>query len=509
MDRFTNWLARRLLPGYLGPSEVESRVSAAVKTAVTVARQALPINLDYDPKNEGYRRWTADEQAWHMRDLTPLSQDMMLELAYYLYDTSGLVKRFARDTKNFVLGEGLEYKVENDPQGKAREVIDRFWDDSVNQMNLRLGKKVEFLGLLGEQCWPVWVNPYDGSVRLSYVDPVNIDVVETSLNFPEMAASVRLKGITGRSGQILSVIREEWDPRKREHGRLAGDCFYFAVNNPPNGTRGRSDLIASFDFISAFEEAIFDEIDRLRFIKAFIWDVELQGATEEDVREFLRKNKTPKPGSVRAHNERVKWEAVAPDLKMHDSQAFLSFLKSYLAATQNRPDSWFGSGGKAYQTEAALMGEPTFKDLGDRQRYVKYMVEYVLRFVLDQAVLHGVLSEPSGARYKVQVSMPEMVIKDLKSIVDGLFQLAQALMIAETQQWVSTGTATTVFASVAKRVGVEIDAAEEIEKAAKEGFDAGGGVVTKDYAAREAIVDEIVARFERKGAAARAGSEAS
>jgi len=145
------------------------------------------------------------------------------------------------------------------------------------------------------------------------------------------------------------------------------------------------------------------------------------------------------------------------------------------------------------------MGEPTFKDLASRQRYVKYVIEDLCRFQLDQAVLKKALVEPSGERFMVKVNMPEMTNKNLKEIVGALLQLAQALMIGVTQRWLTDDTAATLFASIAQMVGVDIDAAIEIKEAAKNsvettGIDADG--VTKDYAAREALVKEIVARLE-------------
>jgi len=487
MSKLFRRIARVLAPDLMDRDQVETMIEAKVREA----RMAIPGSLDYDPNNEGYRRYSAENLM--RRDLTPMGQDLMFELAYYLYDTSGMVKRFVRDTKNFILGEGVQYTVENDEKGLAKEWIDKFWNDSVNLMDLRLEKRVEFLGLLGEQCWPVQVNPYNGFVRLGYVDPANVDDVMVSESFPELAASVRLKGLGGRSGQVLSVIREEWDPRRREFGRLTGECFFFSLNNPPNGPRGRSDLISSFDYINAFEESLFDETDRVKLMKAFIWDATLQGATDEEIIDFLKHNKAPRPGSVRAHNERVTWQAVAPDLKMQDSKTFFDFLKSYLAACQNRPDSWLGSGGKAYQNEADLMGEPTFKDLASRQRYVQYMIEYVLRFVIDQAVLKGALTESEKKRFTVRVTMPEMASKFVKQVIDGIFTLAQALVIAESQAWVTKDTAAKIFSAVAQRVGIEIDAAEEVRKAAERTVSDGG--ITEDYAAREALIHEIVSRM--------------
>lgn len=462
-------IARMLAPGMMD----EGQVRALVEKEMAAARMAAPVNFNWDPKGEGYRKLTA-EQEQNRRDLTPVHQDTMFELAYYMYDTSGIVKRFVRDTKNFCLGEGITVDIGNDPSGAARDIFERFWNDPMNQLDLRLEKRVEFLGLLGEQCWPVVVNPRDGRVWLSYVDPVNIDEVMTVPDFPEIPAAVRIKGSSGRSGRTLSVIRPELDVRRANYGRMVGECFFLSVNNPPNGPRGRSDLIHLFDFINGFEEGIFDELDRLKLIKSFIWDVLLEGADDQAIHEFLLQNPTPKAGSVRAHNERVKWEAVAPDLKMADNKAFFDMMKAYLSGCMARPDSWFGSGGKAYQVEADLMGEPTFKDLASRQRYMKFTLEHVIRFVLDQAVVHGVLREDPNAPFLVTVNMPEMSAKDTGKTAEGIGKITTALVAAETHGWITKETAARLFASVAGKVGVEIDVEAEMEATA-------GGIVTPDY----------------------------
>jgi hypothetical protein len=490
MGKIRDALARVISPGLMNKEEI----AALVESEITKARMAMPVNVDYDPNGEGYRRLSANGQGQVRRDMTAYSQDTMLELAYYLYDTSGLVKRFVRDTKNFVLGEGVTLGVKNDTDDNAgKQVLDDFWTDPMNQMDLRLEKRVEFLGLLGEQCWPVDVNKNSGRVWMSYVDPVNIENVFQVQMFPELCAGVKLKGHGARTGKVIPAVRQETSIARPEYGYLVGECFFFAINNPPNAARGRSDLIHLFDFINGFEEGLFDELDRIKGIKSFIWDVKLTGADDAAIKAFLRDNKAPKSNSVRAHNEQVEWKAVAPQMNQSDNKAFFDLMKTYLAACTNRPDSWLGSGGKAYQSEADLMGEPTFKDLASRQRYVKYMLEYVLQFVLDQAVLHKAIKEPAGQRFLAKVDMPEMSKKDLKKTVDGMFTLAQSLMIAENQGWIGADAAAKIFAGVASQAGVEIDAAEEIKKAAKDPN------VTRDYAAREAMILDVVARLKAKG----------
>jgi hypothetical protein len=337
----------------------------------------------------------------------------------------------------------------------------------------------------------VAVNPHNGKVWLTYVDPANIDTVHLVRDFPEMPAAVRLKGNGGRRGKIMPVVRPELNIHSKSYGRMVGECFFLSVNNPPNSPRGRSDMIHLFDFLNGFEEGLFDELDRLKGIKSFIWDVTVNGADQTECDKWAREWSTPKSNSMRVHNEQVKWEAVAPTLNQHDNKALFDLMKTYLSACMNRPDSWLGSGGKAYQNEADLMGEPTFKDLGSRQRFVKYAIESVLQFVLDQAIIHGTLKEDLKNPLVPMVNMPEMTTKDTQKIVAALFSLSQALTLATSNGWISDGKAAEVFASVAGQVGIEIDAAEEIKRVAS-GDDGG-----EDYDKREALIAEIAARIDK------------
>jgi len=454
-------IARWISPGLMDAEQVRSLVTEEV----TRARQSLPIYLDYDPNGEGYRRYSLGGNEVR-RDLTPGSQDVMIEIAYFLHATSGMAKKFVSDTKNFVIGRGVTFEVKNDrPDGAAAELLAEFWKDSINRMDQLLGTRIEFLGILGEQCWPVSVNPYNGFVQLSYVDPANIEDVITLRGFPEIADRVLLRGIE-RDGRELPVIREERDPRKPGYGRLNGQCFYFAVNSPPNSPRGWSDLLQTADFISSLEETLFSELDRIQLMKAFLWDVTVNGADENELEKFKKKNPAPKPGSVRYHNENVSWKAESPDLKQHDTKTFFDMMKGYVSGVHSRPDSWFGSGGKAYQTEADLMGEPTFRDLEERQDFVKGMLEQVATFVLDQAILHRTLPAPEGGgAYDVSANMPAMRKRDIAGAATSLKTVTESLIAAETQGYARKETCIRIWAAVASETGVEVDPQEEIEAA--------------------------------------------
>jgi hypothetical protein len=221
--------------------------------------------------------------------------------------------------------------------------------------------------------------------------------------------------------------------------------------------------------------------------------VTVNGADQAECDQWARKWGTPRSNSIRVHNEQVTWQAVAPSMNHHDNKALFDMMKTYLAACMNRPDSWLGSGGKAYQTEADLMGEPTFKDLASRQRFVKYAIESVLRFVLDQAILAGTLKEDVKNPFAATANFPEMTTKDTTKTVTALVSLAQALVLATTNGWLGNQKAAELFAAVAEQVGVEIDVSEEIKNAAT--ADDGGA----DYDRRDRLIADIVARIDARG----------
>jgi len=454
---FREWMARRLSPGL----KTDDEVREIVKEEIDRARAALPITANYDPNNEGYRRMGGGGQ--NLRDLMPMAQDRMFEIAYFMFDSSAMTRRMARMDKGFLFAEPITVTSEDED---VQDIIDRFWHDPENNMDLDLPDQVMWLSLLGEQLWPVEVNPHNGHVTLGYVDPSQISKVWVNRMNIKHAVRVDLMGDGGRAGKKLAVIRRDNNINSKTYGRMQGDCFFWRINKPPSGSRGRSDFLTLFDWIDALERYGFNYLERAEFMLNFVWDVLLKGMTEEQIREWLQNNPPPEPGSMRAHNEQVEWNAVAPDLKSADITKGFDMGKSFILGSAGRPDSWYGGGGKAYQKEAESMDQVPIKDLDERQLHIKHMVTYVVQFVIDQSVIAGRLS-PAKAETGFVVNMPEISKKDTAKLVSGVPQLATALGMAEQSRWITRDTATKIFAFVAGQFGIDIDADAEIDAAKK------------------------------------------
>jgi len=123
-----------------------------------------------------YRRLTQSP-----RDLHPILQMRMIEIAAWLYDTNPLAKRVLELTRDFVLGDGLHVAAQDRggdaDVGPMQEVLDAFWSDPFNRLDLRLHDHVLELGLFGEWIPTVGRNPADGSLRLGHIDPALVKEV--------------------------------------------------------------------------------------------------------------------------------------------------------------------------------------------------------------------------------------------------------------------------------------------------------------------------------------------
>ena len=415
-----------------------------------------------------YRRLTGKSD----KDLPQFQRDKLLRIAYWLYLSNPMARRILELTKEYVVGEGITFQATEE---EVQEVLDAHWNDPVNNWDLKQHNKILELGLYGEQIYPVFVNRVNGHVRLGYIDPLMVKQVKTDPDNIEITREIVLKGSPGEGERVIPVIRLEEEPNSPNYGRMVGGesngsdangCFFFAINKVSNATRGVSDLACLADWLDIYDQILFSTAERAQLASSFVWDVELEGFNEEEIRRWLKSNATPKPGSLRAHNEKVQWNAVAPGLKSRDTAEHVRTMRNQVLAGAGFPEHWFAEGGNVNRATALEMGDPTLKKLTARQRYFKYVMEYIFRFVIDQAVIAGKLSDNMDLSFSV--NMPEMSIRDMSKVAAVLNQATAALVVARDNQWVTDGTARLIFATMAGQLGVDVDPAKEAEEIAQE-----------------------------------------
>lgn len=266
-------------------------------------------------EEEGFTKLTGDKD----RSLSSLTQERMQELAVFLWKSNPLANRIIELPLVYLLAEGVTMSVQNED---AKQWLDEFWNDPINQMDIKLPKKVRELSLFGEQCWPVFKNPTNGAVRLGYLDPGLIKEIVTDPDNTEQPIGVVTKALgkkrKAKKYRIIVPGDESFfgeEAQKLRESYTDGDCFYFNVNALSSSSRGLSDLLPTMDWLDLYDKALFGEVERWDALRAFIWDVTLHGATEETVRKRAAEIEVPDSGGVRVHNDGETWNAVTPDLR--------------------------------------------------------------------------------------------------------------------------------------------------------------------------------------------------
>lgn len=428
-------------------------------------REAMGATVD--PDDDDWVRLTGDEK----RNLSGVSQQRMQELAVYLWKTNTIAKALVEVPIAYLLADGVSAEADDE---EAQQWINDFWEDPINEMDIKLEKKVRELSIYGEQCWPAFVNEMNGDVRLGYLDPGLIATIVTDPDNIEQPIGVVTKkdkkGIARRFKVIINGPEEVFSNRTREirEGFTDGECFYFTVNALSNADRGHSDYLPQMDWLDAYDQAMFGELERWDFLRAHIWDVTIKGADEEGIKKRAKEIHAPNAGSVRVHNEAEEWNAVTPDLHASDSSTNARLFRNHILGGNTFPEHWFGGGGDVNRSTAEGMGEPTVKTFQMRQNYIRYILVFLLKFVIRQKLsIYGdnyttvFMSDPA---YKPKITFPELTSKDTSKFATAFQQVVIAGVAAMDQGVLSEESVISLVAMIAGQLGLEIDVKAEMEK---------------------------------------------
>jgi hypothetical protein len=443
-----------------------------------------------DLKSFGYRRSTSPG----LRDFTKMTHEQLINIAWVLYQSNPLAKRYYEIIRDHILGRGVQFQIEDEA---LQELVDVFCER--NEFHARLEKFTIQLFLFGEQCFPVFVRASDGRVTLGYIDPGSIEQVVTHPDNVLEPYAVVLKTDVQGGKKVYRIIRKDeghiqgskvitprhegqwvlWEQAQLEPWEKAllkqcglkaytGSCFYFSVNNVSNQPRGFSDLLQSADWMDADDETLFALADREQMAGYFSWMVKLIGTAYDELKQKASeiRKRIPRKGQVLVTNDKEEWSMQAPDLKQQASIATSEALTDRAwGVGLGMPRTWRGIGEGSNYASAKVMGEPTRRTLENKQDIIKNMILRITEFVKDQATIAGAYSGDG----EIDLTMPEMVKSDLQEISGTLSQLGQALSVyVQDLRLITKETAAKAVAKVMAEIGVEYDAVEELEKAQAE-----------------------------------------
>lgn len=441
-------LASRLF-GDVIQQTVEARVQQAI---------AAPFGLA-DPSLYGFRRLTGRENQSALRDLPLPTHERMQDIAYWLYLANPMAQWFTNMQAAYVAGDGVTLASKDE---QVQEVLDAFWEDATNAWEASLEDYVRELGMYGEQCWPVFVSPGSGLVRLGYLDPCLIEEVVIDPENAKQAIGVVTKdnyqGI--RTGQrryktALLIPEDELTPAAQaEREKFTdGACFYFAVNKVSNGSRGWSDLLCKADWMDGYEQFLFQRLERSDLGNRVVSDVKMTGATPEQVAAYMKTFQLPPPGGHFIHNEKIELEMKSPNMNASDAEHDARMFKHQ--AISPAPEHWYGGGGDVNRATAGEMDESTYKVFKQRQNKVKAFIKTVARYQVREAKRAGALKQ--SANDKIDIAMPEMVKADLTKLSGSAQATANSVGAMLTQGLINKEEGRKIYAVAIKPMGIELE----------------------------------------------------
>jgi len=89
-----------------------------------------------------------------------------------------------------------------------------------------------------------------------------------------------------------------------------------------------------------------------------------------------------------------------------------------------------------------------------KQRYFKFMLEYIFRFVLDQAIIAKVLDPQKDLSFRI--ILPEISAKDFRSLADAGSRIVQFLAIAKENNWIGDDEARRILSTILGQLDIEL-----------------------------------------------------
>ncbi|HEX8090444.1 MAG TPA: hypothetical protein VF762_16415 [Blastocatellia bacterium] len=449
---------------------------AIQKEAARLVKQSA-VSKGVDPDDSQWRRITRSR-----RDLNPLEQDRMIEMANYLARQNALGSHIIRIKSDFIIGDGVRFEAKD--KTVIQPALDSFWNDPVNNLDEFQFDIVDGFDIAGELFLPAFLNDYSGEVRLGWIDPLEVAQVIADRQNRRLMREVVMKPGAGAGTSTFydfsvrktyPIINVDTDSRSRSYGYRVGEIFYFKKNCAADATRGRSDLEAVADYIDAWDQSLWGDIERNDIAKRVVFDVLLKNFSDSQIEEWLRKQAEPGPGSIRAHNENVEWDILTPEMQNQDSRVVTDGTRKDVLGAAGLSNFFFGDTEDANRASAEALDLPILKGLQRQQRKVKAVFREMGDYAIDQMALKRpvVKRQIEGGKIdrRFDVVMPELSAKDLSRVGSVMAQVTTALDVAVERGWITRATAAKTFGSFMAQFGMEYDAEAEMEQADKERAD--------------------------------------
>ena len=296
-------------------------------------------------------------RSWYQKDVVPSTYLDIHNQVFEAWNANPIANYIVEMGVNFVLGDGIQVRARN---RKVQKVLDAFWHDPDNHMDLRLYDLCQELSLYGEIFVRFFVNDFNGDVKIVTIDPSMIDQIESDSENIEHEIRVHRRPI----GPSATIPGQPAMPASLEQSDFDGvwldvpdQVMHFAVNKVSNAKRVKSDLATLLPWLRRYKDWLIDRVRINKYKSAFLWDISLMNADRKTIEAKMQEHsRPPEPGSVIVHSADEIWTAVQPKIDAGDVAEDGRSIKLMIAMGAGIPEHYLASGENSNRATAVRDG---------------------------------------------------------------------------------------------------------------------------------------------------------
>ena len=390
----------------------------------------------------------------------------------YLYQLNPFAQRLVELLRDYVVGQtGFEVHA-NSPA--VQKIIDSFWFNRHNRWQQDWIARYELaLSVDGEVTLPVQVTSGNPDVLIGYISSLSVQKAIPLEFRPGSAKELEILPLSSAGEPIVlpvlgrQSLDEIADMAKNHNAGLALGAFFWSINTLADDPRGLPDLFTLSDDLDQISKTLWARARKAELEGSYIWDITIEGATQPVLDAFERDLmlRPPRPGSFRAHNERVNWKTVETSAGGTDATNELRLLRSNLSSAFGIPDFFVTGDSGAGRMATSELWSTLVATAGSRQREMKLFISEMIDFVIDWAIVTDNLKESEDRSFRI--TAPVIGIRDLQRMGGMLNSVTEAFDKMFTMGILSETDARMAVKTLLRNLGFDITPGLELNKPIK------------------------------------------
>jgi hypothetical protein len=369
-----------------------------------------------------------------------------------MVESNPMARRVLTLNTDFVVGGQVGFRIDMEVSKKAQQ----------EEIQKELESWRRTLGITPEWCQRLWKRylvegelairwlDFNGLPRPLIMSTIGLDLIKDAetddplfLERQESGRKIRYRVLNSLSVDLAA--------------EADGDVLYFR-HDLMSGDRGFPDMKPILNRLKWEDETASLGVRRVKSMLRWFWTVVMEGADQDALDKMNRDfNVAPPTGSVRWVNEKVRWDAVSPNLGADEIQTFGRNLRSTIAGAAGHPSHWHGDGGDTNLATAQAMSEPTYQQMERFQSEFQSIIGEILDHVVKALAEVGRVGGIAPGEYAWDITLPHIDSRDYERGTRSLAQAIEASNRMVELGYIKFEAGQRISREVAQRViGVEI-----------------------------------------------------